>query len=193
MRRGDGPRNDVALAARKRIRKAGTGRAQKNEKFSGPQQNVQQAPALQIAEFRGAQAHVESLMRALLHERAHLRELRGFRRHTMSARIHAVQLFVAAPDKVIQAKILLSQGSNRVPCTRIHTALSVRQHLFHGPQAQSSNFIAVRIIFCSFHSHEVHAKQVSLSSSARTAVSSCSSGSEGTCATIVCTRRRRSI
>jgi hypothetical protein len=102
--------------------------AQEKEKFAGPEQDIQQTAALEIGQVVRMEADVESLARAFLDKGAHGRGVEGFRAEPAAARIQALQLVVAAQKKVIQAKILAIQLSNRGARTRSHTAVSFSMH-----------------------------------------------------------------
>src|SRR5690348_8460675 len=87
--------------------------AQQEKKFAGPEQNVQQAPTLQIGEVLALQANVQRFARAFLDERAHRRQCDRIFADFLPARIHTFQFAVATREKMIQTKSLLIQGSNR--------------------------------------------------------------------------------
>jgi hypothetical protein len=102
--------------------------AQEKEEFAGPEQDVQQTAALEIGQVVGMEADVESFAGALLDEGAHGGRVESFRAEPAAARIQALQFVVAAQKKVIQAKILVIQLSNRGARTRSHTAVSFSMH-----------------------------------------------------------------
>ena len=112
-----------------RIHETASGNAQKKKKFAGPQKNVQQAAALQIINVLAVQGHIQSLPRALLDERPQRSEIEIRAIHLLAAGINTLQIFVAEIDEVVQAKILLSQGSHSSPFTKIHCADLVLKHL----------------------------------------------------------------
>ena len=120
--------------------------AQENEEFAGPEQNVQQAPALKIREFFGMQADVQSLARTFLDERAHGREIRGSRREPPAAGIHGFEFLVAVVQEVVQAKILFIQRNNRGAATRNCAAVSFPRHWTHRPHDRKLQFAAVLIV-----------------------------------------------
>lgn len=102
--------------------------AQQEEEFAGPEQYIQQTATLEIGQVIGMEADVESLARALFDEGTHGGSVGGFRAEPAAARVQAFQLVVAAQQKVIQAKSLVIQLSNRGARTRSHTAVSFSMH-----------------------------------------------------------------
>src|SRR5260370_4766938 len=105
---------------------------QQEEEFAGPEQNVQQAAALEIGQALGMQADVEGLSRAFLDEGAHGRQVHGLGGAELTApRIKAFQLFITTRQEVVQAESLVIQCSNRGPATRTHPAVSTRKHRIH--------------------------------------------------------------
>jgi hypothetical protein len=110
------------------IGEAARGSAQQKKQLAGPEKNVQQAPALQIADVVAMQRHIESPPRALFDERAQRSEIKIHAPHFLAARIDTLQIFVAEFDEMVQSKILLSQGSYRSPFTKIHCADLVLIH-----------------------------------------------------------------
>ncbi len=74
------------------------------------------------------QADVESLAGALLDKGAPGGRIEGFRGEPPAPGIQALKLVIAAQEKVVQAKILLIQRSNRGARTSIHAAVSFSMH-----------------------------------------------------------------
>jgi hypothetical protein len=109
--------------------------AQQKEKLAGPEQDVQKTPALEIAQVRRVQADVERFSRALLDERAHGGRVQGLCAELAAAGIQALEPLVAPQQKVVQAKILVIQSSNRGARTRIHAAASFSMFRVHSTQA----------------------------------------------------------
>src|SRR5215470_5562556 len=95
------------------IRKRDPRRAQQNEEFTGPKENVQQTPALQIGEILRLQADLESFLGAFLDEGAQGGRVHGIFAELLSARVQRLESCVAPEQEVIQAESLLIQGGNR--------------------------------------------------------------------------------
>jgi hypothetical protein len=125
----------VVIWHRRRFRKSKSGGAQEEKEFPGPEQDVQQTPALQITQVLAVKADVQRFPRALLDERAHGGGIQGFRTEPAAARIQTFEPFIAPQKKVVQAKILVIQGSNRSARTRIHNAVSFSIFRVHSTQA----------------------------------------------------------
>jgi hypothetical protein len=109
--------------------------AQQEEQFASPEQNIQQASALKIAEIFRVEADVERLSRAFLDEGAHGDEVDGFRAELAPPRIKALKLLITTQQEMVQAESLAIQCSNRGAATRTHPAVSFLKHRNHFPQA----------------------------------------------------------
>jgi hypothetical protein len=83
--------------------------AQEDEEFAGPEQNIEQAAALEIAQVLRLEADVEGFSRAFLDEGAHGSEVDGIGGKFAAAGINALQLFVAAEQEMVQAESLVIQ------------------------------------------------------------------------------------
>jgi hypothetical protein len=83
--------------------------AQEDEEFAGPEQNIEQAAALKIAQVLRLKADVEGFSRAFLYEGAHGSEVDGIGGKLAAAGINALKLFVAAEQEMVQAESLLIQ------------------------------------------------------------------------------------
>jgi len=109
--------------------------AQQKEQFTSPEQNIQQASALKIAEIFRLQADVERLSRAFFDEGAHGDEVDRFCANLAPPRIKALKLFITTQQEMVQAESLAIQCSNRGAATRTHPAVSFLKHRSHFPQA----------------------------------------------------------
>ena len=116
------------------IAQSHAGGAQNQEELAGPEQNVQQAGALMIREILALEADFESLMGAFLDEGAHGSEVYALFAGFLAARIHGLQLRVAAKEEMIQAKSLLIQGNSRGAVTSTLAAVSFRNLRIHWAQ-----------------------------------------------------------
>ncbi len=109
--------------------------AQQEEEFAGPEQDVEQAAALEIGQILRLQADVESFAGAFLDESAHGGQVDGLGAELAAPRIKAFKLFITAQQEVVQAESLVIQCSNRGPATRTHPAVSLPMHRIHPTQA----------------------------------------------------------
>lgn len=110
------------------IRETARGGAQQQKEFAGPEQNVQEAAALQIVDGLIMQGHIQCPARALLDEGPQGREVHRQTARLLAPGIDSLQTFVAEFYEVIQAKILLSKCSHTSPFTKIHCADLFVQH-----------------------------------------------------------------
>ena len=110
-------------------------RTQQEKQFASPKQNIQQAPALQIAQVLRLQADVQCLSRAFLDEGSHGGQVDGFSAELAPPRVKAFQLFITAQQKMVQAESLAIQCCNRGAATRTHPAVSLPNHRIHPTQA----------------------------------------------------------
>jgi hypothetical protein len=113
--------------------------AQQEEEFAGPEQNVQQTAALQIAQVLRLEADVEGFSRAFLDEGAHGGQVDGFNAEFAAAGINALESFIAAQKEMVQAESLAIQCSNRGPATSTHLAVSFPSHRIQSPPPHWSN------------------------------------------------------
>ena len=120
--------------------------AQQDEEFAGPEQNVEQASALEIAQVFRVEARVEGFSRALLDEGAHGGRVDGFGGKPAAARVDVFQFFVTARQEVVQAESLAIQRCNRGAATRTHPAVSLPPHRIHWTQALCFNSTAQLIL-----------------------------------------------
>ena len=109
--------------------------AQQEEKFTGPEQNVQQAAALKIGESLRLQADVEGFSGAFLAESAHGAQVNGISGQLPASRVTPLKPFVATLQEVVQAENLVIQSSNRGAATRTHPAISFPKDRIHSTQA----------------------------------------------------------
>src|SRR5204862_5566883 len=93
---------------------------QQEEYCAGPEQNVQQASALKVAEIFRLTADVERLSRTLFDEGAHGDEVDRFGAELAPARVKARKLFITTQQERLQADSLAIQCSNRGAATRTH-------------------------------------------------------------------------
>jgi hypothetical protein len=91
------------------IRETARRGAQQKKKFASPEQNVQQAAALQVIDVPAMQGHIQRPARALLDEGPQGRELHRQTTLSLAPGIDSLQIFVAEFYEVVQAKILLSK------------------------------------------------------------------------------------
>ena len=82
---------------------------QQEKEFASPEQDVQKASALQIAQVLTMEADVEGLAGALFDKSAHGSRIEGFGAEPPAPGIQALELGIAAQEKMVQAKILLIQ------------------------------------------------------------------------------------
>jgi hypothetical protein len=75
--------------------------AQQEEQFASPQQNIQQASALKVAQIFRLQADVERLSRAFLDEGAHRDEVDGFSAELAPPGIKALKLFITTQQEMV--------------------------------------------------------------------------------------------
>jgi len=109
--------------------------AQQKEQFTSPEQNIQQASALKVAEIFRLQADVERLSRTFFDEGAHGDEVDRFSAELAPPRVKTLKLFITAQQEMVQAESLAIQCSNRGAATRTHPAVSFLKHRNHFPQA----------------------------------------------------------
>ena len=108
---------------------------QQQEQFTGPEQNIQQASALEIAQVLRLQADVKRLSRAFLDEGSHRDHVDGFSTELAAPRIKAVKPFVTTHQEVVQAERLVTQCSNRGASTGTRPAASFANLGIHSSQA----------------------------------------------------------
>lgn len=125
----------LVLQSRGGFRECEAGCAQEKKEFPGPEQDVQQTPTLQIAQVLAMEADVQRLARALFDKSAHGGGVHGLCAESAAPRIQAFEPLIAAQQEVVQAKILLIQGSSRGARTRIHAAVSFSMFRIHSTQA----------------------------------------------------------
>jgi hypothetical protein len=78
-------------------------------------------------------SNLQGAARALFDKSAKRRKFERDAERIFAARVDALQILVAQFDEMIDAKILLRQGGNRVPVTKVHGTVFVQQHLRNGP------------------------------------------------------------
>jgi hypothetical protein len=83
--------------------------AKQEEEFASPEQNIEQASALEIAQVLRLQADVEGLSRALLDESAHGGQVDGLGGELAAAGIKALKPLIATLQEVVQAESLVIQ------------------------------------------------------------------------------------
>jgi hypothetical protein len=105
--------------------------AKDEEQFAGPEQNIEQTRALEVRQTLGVQTDFESFLRALFDEGTHSGEIHTLFARFLAARVNGFQLRVAAEKKMVQAKILLIQGSSRGAVTSTLAAVSFRKFRIH--------------------------------------------------------------
>ena len=138
-------RNSETLRGRARRKLAFRGRyrfgereargSKQEEQFTRPEQNVQQASALEIAQVFRLQADVERLSRAFLDEGTRRDQVERLSAGLAAPRINALKPFITTQQEVVQAEILVIQCSNRGASTRTHAAVSFPKHRIHSTQA----------------------------------------------------------
>jgi hypothetical protein len=124
--------------------------AQKEKEFAGPEQDIEQAAALEIAQVFRLEADVESFSGAFLDEGAHGGDVEGFGVELAAAGINALELFVTAEQKVVQAESLVIQRCNCGAATRTHLADSLPMQRIHSTQAHWFNPTADLILTQTF-------------------------------------------
>ena len=134
--RRSGANGKLRLRGNHRLGEGEARGAQQEEEFTGPEQNVQQAAALEIAQVFRLQADVEGFSRAFLDEGAHGRQVDGFGGELAAAGIKALEPFITAQQEVVQAESLAIQCSNRGAATRTHAAVTCPKHRIHSTQAR---------------------------------------------------------
>jgi len=75
--------------------------AQQEEQFASPQQNIQQASALKVAQIFRLQADVERFSRAFLDEGAHRDEVDGLSAELAPPGIKALKLFITTQQEMV--------------------------------------------------------------------------------------------
>ena len=105
--------------------------SQQQEKLTGPEQNIQQATALEIAQVLRLQADVERLSRAFLDEGSHGTHVEKLNAELAAPRIKALKPFITAHQEVVQAENLVIQCSNRGAATRTHPAATFPNLCIH--------------------------------------------------------------
>jgi hypothetical protein len=130
-----GSGNSLANARRRRFGESEPWGPQQEEKFPGPEQDVQKTPSLQIAQVLAMEADVERLPGTLLDKSSHGSRIERFRAEPAAPGIQVLKLFIATQQEVVQAKILLIQFGDRGARTRIHIAASFSMFRIHSTQA----------------------------------------------------------
>ncbi len=159
VRRGSQTRGGGAGGAKRLdgdgFRQNDAGSAQQEEQLAGPEKNVQQASALEIAQIFGLQTDVERFARAFFNERAHGREVDRVFAKLLATRIDGFETCVTALEKMIQAKSLLIFSSHS-PCgernyrgasTDALAAVSVRRLRNHLAQVPWFHLLTYSITF----------------------------------------------
>jgi len=82
------------------------------------------------------QAEVKRFAGTFFDEAPQGSEFERIRAELAVPRVYSLELFIATQQEVVQAKILLIQGSNRSARTRIHTAVAFPKHRIHSPQTR---------------------------------------------------------
>ncbi len=113
------------------FRKSDSRRAQQKKQFTGPEQNVQQTRPLKIVQIFGLQTDIKGFSGAFLDESSHGSQVQRFFGRLAASGIHGIKLFIASLQKVVQAKSLLIQGSNRGAATSILAAAPSQQFRVH--------------------------------------------------------------
>jgi|SRR5579859_4099487 len=107
--------------------------ANQEKQLSCPEKDIEQSAALEVVQFLAAHGNLQSSARALFDEGAKHRQLEREAAGIFAPRVDALQILVAQFDEMIDAKILLRQGSDSEPVTKVHGTDFVRQHLRNGP------------------------------------------------------------
>lgn len=124
--------------------------AQKEEELASPEQDVEQAAALEIAQVLRLKADVEGFAGAFFDESAHGGEVHGFGGELAAARIDAVEFFVTTLEEMIQAESLVIQRCNCGAATRTHPTVSLPMLPIHLTQAHWFNPTADLILTQTF-------------------------------------------
>ena len=99
----------LTLGGSHRLGERETWSAQQEEEFTGPEQDVQQAAALKIAQILRLQADVERFPRAFFDEGAHCGQVYGFSGEPAATRIKTFKPFITTLQEVVQAESLVIQ------------------------------------------------------------------------------------
>lgn len=93
----------------RRIRERKLRCAQQKKQLTGPKQDIQQSPSLEIVQIFAMEADVEGLPRAFLNERSPCGQVQGVRLELAGPGVERLKLFITTQQKVIQAESLLIQ------------------------------------------------------------------------------------